>query len=89
MSYSPPPLLVVGDILLEINDNKMCFTRLVFQTGQTQEKWEISLDFTIWSVAMHPPMNVVAVSEYTSDLYVAFERFFNPDLMTLRISMHA
>ena len=73
--YSPPPPLVTGDILLQVDDKTMCFMRLALEKGQTQYKWEFKLDFKIWSVAMHPPTNVVAVSEYTPYLYVASEWF--------------
>ena len=86
--------LLTGNILLTLNgpagDRKLFFTRLLPKAEDLQEtNWTVNLPFYGWSVAMHPPANVLAMSQNTgSTSYVISWRFFNPGCAPLTISTH-
>lgn len=74
---SEPPVLT-GDTYVTMEKRRLTFNRLPSAAGMSYEsKWSIDLSFDCESVAMHPPMNVVAVSEHAeSSSYVTSEQFF-------------
>ena len=62
---------------------KIIFTREY--TGQIEQRWEVPLPVNGWSMAMHPPSNVLAVTPKTESLsYVTSEWFNNtyPAMLT-------
>lgn len=67
---------LIGDTLVTMGRARMCFIKLPSKAKRLPAKnWTVDLAFDGWSVAMHPPTNVVAVSEYTGDIsYVGFKR---------------
>lgn len=60
---------LIGDTLVTMGRARMCFIKLPSKAKRLPAKdWTVDLAFDGWSVAMHPPTNVVAVSEYTGDI---------------------
>lgn len=72
---SQPVELLTGDIHLVMDKKSITFTRLPSTANPNTEKWITPLKFTGWNVAMHPPTNVVAVSQWVPRAYVVCERF--------------
>ena len=63
-------LLKTGDSTVDVTvgDFKMDF---LWKTSGQEQKWSIVLGFVGFAVAMHPPSNVIAISEKTNpDSYV-------------------
>lgn len=88
----PSPLgtqLLTGDTLMTMNGCTMSFMRLPSGGNPAAEEWSVDLPFDDWSAALHPPTNVVVVSEHTgSTSYVPSEHFLNPSHVTLMNSTH-
>lgn len=60
---------LTGDTLVTMGRARMCFIKLPSRAKKLPTKgWTVDLTFDGWSVAMHPPTNVVAVSEYTGSI---------------------
>ena len=71
-----------------LNNDKITFTR-EYSGLEEQQQWVVRLPFKGWSMAMHPPSNVVAVSEDPkSPSYVTPERFKNTYLAMLTGCAH-
>ena len=63
---------LTGDTLVTMGRARMCFIKLPSEAKRLPTKsWTVDLTFDGWSVAMHPPTNVVAVSEYTGSISYA------------------
>lgn len=89
-----PDALLTGDTLVAMSgppwDREMSFIELPSKADPSENKWKVKLSFDGWTVAMHPPANVMAVSEYTgSSSYVTSEQFLNPVYVTLTNFTHA
>lgn len=71
---------LTGDTLVTMGRARLCFIKLPSKAKRLPTKgWTVDLTLDGWSVAMHPPTNVVAVSEYTGSIsYVSFQRSLNP-----------
>jgi len=65
---------LTGDTLVTMGRARMCFVKLPSKAKRLPTQgWTVDLAFDGWSVAMHPPTNVVAVSEYTGSIsYASF-----------------
>ena len=66
----PSEPVLVGDTLATMSSQqdprKMFFVRLPSKAKVLSKKsWTVDLSFDSWSVAIHPPTNVMAVSEHT------------------------
>ena len=58
-----------GDTLVTMGQARLCFIKLPSKAKRLPTKgWTVDLAFDGWSVAMHPPTNVVAVSEFTGSI---------------------
>ena len=64
--------ILAGDTLVTIEgrqgDRKMTFARPPSKSGEPKHEWTVKLPFHGWSMAIHPPTNVVAVSENTGSV---------------------
>ena len=71
---------LTGDTLVTMGRARMSFNKLPSKAkGMPTKRWTVDLAFDGWSVAMHPPTNAVAVSEYTGSIsYVHVYQFFHP-----------
>ena len=80
--------ILTGNTLVSMKDGQeMKFVRLPSTTNGIEEQ-KFSLKFKGWSMAAHPPTNVLAISEVPeSDWYVTSERLLNPRRIMLR-SLH-
>jgi hypothetical protein len=81
---------LTGDTLVTVGRAMMGFVQLPSKAKRLPTRgWAVDLAFDGWSVAMHPPTNVVAVSEHTGSLsYVSFQWSSNPVRETLTNSPH-
>ena len=95
---SQPVELLVGNVYLIKDGKRLSFTKIdPMEHPKTETDISMSkavpigkteLPFKGWTVAMYPPANLVAVSEFPSKPYVTFERFLNLSSMTLKNSIH-
>lgn len=89
-SHSPSLKLFTGNTLLSMKDGRnVRFIKLPSMAVPAKEERAFSLPFDGWSMAVHPPTNVLAVSECPGpDLYVTSEWFPSSDNMTLKRFTH-
>ena len=71
---------LTGDTLVTMGRARMGFMKLPSKAkGLPTRDWTVDLTFDGWSVAMHPPTNVVVVSEYTGSIsYASLHWLFLP-----------
>jgi len=81
---------LAGDTLVTMGQARLSFIKLPSKAKRLPTKdWTVDLAFDGWSVAIHPPTNVVAVSEYTGSIsYVSSRPSFHPVLAALTNSSH-
>jgi hypothetical protein len=81
---------LAGDTLVTMGQARLCFIKLPSKAKKLPTKgWAVDLTFDGWSVAIHPPTNVVAISEYTGSIScVFFQRPSSPVRATLTNPIH-